>query len=208
MGDKNTQGQEAARLERLWAGEFGMQYIERNKNAANKRDAFWKKFLKKYPVKNALEVGCNVGANLHWIAQVLPPKDVYGIDINPAAVETVKKNIPGVNATLAGAKKLPYPDGRFELTFTAGVLIHQPEESLGEVMSEVFRLSGRYVLCMEYFSEKTVEIPYRDQSGALFKRPYGELYQKAFPSLQLLEEGWMGKDEGWDDITWWVFEKK
>jgi pseudaminic acid biosynthesis-associated methylase len=207
MSGKKMPDKEAQRLEQLWAGEFGKQYMERNKNAANRRDVFWKDLLSRYPVKNVLEVGCNIGANLHWLAQILPPSEVTGIDINPLALEALKKNVPGVQAVLSGARRLPFPDEKFELVFTAGVLIHQPEETLVQVMGEVYRLSKRYVLCLEYHSDLIVEVPYRDQSGALFKRPYGVLYQKQFPALKQLKSGFLGRDTGWDDVTWHLFEK-
>jgi spore coat polysaccharide biosynthesis protein SpsF len=93
------------------------------------------------------------------------------------------------------------------LVFTAGVLIHQPELSLPVVMSEIVRCSRRYVLCMEYFAETTVEVDYRGHSGALFKRNYGALYRELFPELQLLEQGELTADQGWDNVTYWAFEK-
>lgn len=198
---------EAERLEQLWAGEFGGQYIERNQNAPNGRDAFWNQFLKTYHVKNVLEVGCNIGGNLRWIAGILPPTSVYGIDINAQAVEFLKKKVPGLQLSVCGAKKLPFKDASFDLVFTAGVLIHQPEETLPQVMEEIVRVSRKYVLCLEYESASTVEVPYRDQTGALFKRPYGQLYQKQFPSLSLVKSGYLSPEEGWDRVTYHLFEK-
>ena len=74
-------------------------------------------------------------------------------------------------------------------------------------MAEIVRCSRRYVLCGEYFAEETTEVPYRGQDGALFKRDYGALYQELFPELALVEQGFLGRDEGWDDVTWWLFER-
>jgi spore coat polysaccharide biosynthesis protein SpsF len=88
-----------------------------------------------------------------------------------------------------------------------GVLIHQPESTLPLVMSEVVRCSNRYVLCGEYFSEQTIEVPYRGQCGALFKRDYGRIYQELFPNLSLVEKGFLSREEGWDDVTFWLFKK-
>jgi hypothetical protein len=50
-------------------------------------------------------------------------------------------------------------------------------------------------------------VPYRNQGGALFKRNYRRIYQEMFPELRLLRQGFLSRDEGWDDITYWVFEK-
>ena len=91
--------------------------------------------------------------------------------------------------------------------FTTGVLIHQPPESLPIVLSEIVRCSKRYVLCGEYFAEEPTELPYRGVSGALFKRNFGQLYLDLFPTLQLIETGTLDRSAGWDDVTWWLFER-
>ena len=59
---------EAGRLEGVWAGEFGNAYSSRNADAGAGRNAFWDMLVSKYPVQRVLEVGCNTGANLRWIA--------------------------------------------------------------------------------------------------------------------------------------------
>jgi hypothetical protein len=69
------------------------------------------------------------------------------------------------------------------------------------------RCSRRWVLCGEYHAEYTVEVPYRGQEGALFKRDYGRLFLELFPDLTLRDQGFLGRDDGWDDVTWWVLEK-
>jgi spore coat polysaccharide biosynthesis protein SpsF len=104
-------------------------------------------------------------------------------------------------------RELPFRDRWFDLVFTMGVLIHQPEITLPLVMAEIVRCSRRNVLCGEYFAEQTTEVPYRNQSSALFKRNYGGIYQELFPELRLLCQGFFSRDEGWDDITYWAFEK-
>jgi hypothetical protein len=106
------------------------------------------------------------------------------------------------------ARDLPFRDAWFDLAFTTGVLIHQPEASVHNVMTEIVRVSRRYVLCGEYYAPQVVEVAYRGQSRALFKRDYGRLYVENFPSLRLVDEGFLGRDDGWDEINWWLFEKR
>ncbi len=199
---------EAKRLEALWAGRFGNEYIERNRAAANGRESFWKEITSKYSFERVLEVGCNVGANLRWLSAFVPSREVYGVDINENSLAELRQKMPQVNALWSPARELPFRNGWFDLTFTAGVLIHQPEAGLADVMREVVRCSRRYVFCLEYFSPRTVEVPYRGQESALFKRDYGGLYQKAFPALKLLQRGELAKAQGWDGVTCWVFEKR
>jgi hypothetical protein len=127
--------------------------------------------------------------------------------VNERALEVVKSELPGVDARVASARELPFPDAGFDLVFTTGVLIHQSPDELPRVMDEIVRCSRRYVLCGEYRADELEEVPYRGQRGALYKQDYGRLYQDRFPQLRLLEEGFLPKSEGvWDDVTYWVFE--
>lgn len=199
---------EARRLEQLWAGEFGNEYLKRNVQAAEGRQPFWRMVLSECPARSVLEVGCNIGGNLGWITQVLRAREVFGIDINLKALTQLRQMLPGTNAVCGTARELPFRDRWFDLVFTIGVLIHQPPEVLSRVMAEIVRCSRRYILCGEYFAEQPMEVPYRGQPGALFKRDFGGLYQQLFSELRLLKSGFLPRHQGsWDDITYWIFEK-
>lgn len=203
----NERTPEAIRLEQLWSGAFGDAYVERNRTAGDVREAFWSGLLQQIEVRRALEVGCNLGANLRWVAARVEPRQVFGVDINLKALEAIHQSLPAVNAIYGQARELPFRDRWFDLVFTMGVLIHQPDSTLPLVMSEIVRCSRRYVLCAEYHATETTEVPYRDQPGALFKRDYGRLYLELFPELRQVSTGFLGRDEGWDDVTYWLFEK-
>lgn len=199
---------ESARLEELWAGEFGDSYTERNAAAARRRGDFWERLLSMLDVVTALEVGCNVGGNLVHVAGRLGSDHVWGLDINASALTTLKRALPGVNAVLGSGRDLPFGDGEFDLVFTVGVLIHQPDESLPAVMDEMVRCSRRYVLAAEYHAEETTEVPYRGERGALFKRNYRTLFEQRFAGLRHRESGFLSADySGFDDVTYILFEQ-
>jgi pseudaminic acid biosynthesis-associated methylase len=198
---------ETSRLEQLWSEEFGNDYVVRHLDAGEGRDHFWYALLDRLKPETVLEIGCNVGANLRWVVDRVPPRAVYGIDVNENALRTIRSRFD-VNAVCASARELPFRDRMFDLVFTAGVLIHQPETTLPLVMAEAVRTSRGHVLALEYAAEETVEVPYRGQTGALFKRDYGRLYRELFPELDLVERGELGSDEGWDDVTWWLFKRE
>lgn len=203
-----TPEDDAARLEGLWSGEFGDDYVERNRAASEGRRPFWEHVLGRIEAASALEIGCNVGGNLRWLAALLGAENVAGVDVNERALEVVRSEVPGVDVRVASARELPFADDSFDLVFTTGVLIHQSPEELPRVMDEIVRASRRYVLCGEYRADELEEVPYRGQRGALYKQDYGALYQERFPQLRLLEEGFLPKSEGvWDDVTYWVFEQ-
>jgi spore coat polysaccharide biosynthesis protein SpsF len=203
----NSSNAEAQRLEKLWGSDFGNAYIDRNADTAVARAPFWNDLLNRFKVERALEVGCNIGANLRWLSEKIPPIEVYGVDVNERALALMRAELPRVNAIWSPARALPFRDAWFDLVFTSGVLIHQPEATLPVVMSEINRCSSKYVLCMEYFAEKTIEVSYRGQTGALFKRNYGQIYSEMFPELRLVEQNFLGHDLGWDDVTYWLFTK-
>jgi pseudaminic acid biosynthesis-associated methylase len=198
---------DATRLEGVWAGDFGDAYSKRNATEGIGRNVFWEMLLSKHPVHRVLEVGCNTGANLQWIAPHLASGEAYGIDINREALARLRERVPQVSAIACAARELPFRDRWFDLSFTTGVLIHQPESTLPLVMGEIVRVSRRYVLCGEYYSPETVEVPYRGVHGGLFKRDYGRLYSDLFPELRLVEQGFLGQTDGWDEVTWWLFER-
>jgi pseudaminic acid biosynthesis-associated methylase len=199
---------EAERLEALWSGDFGDQYVDRNAAAGEGRRPFWAERHQKLGFTSALEVGCNLGGNTRWLAELLGPENVAGVDVNEHALAVLRENIPGVDVRLASARDLPFGDASFDLVFTTGVLIHQAPDELPRIMDEIVRCSRRYVLCGEYRADALEEVHYRGHSGALFRNDYGRLYSERFASLRLVEEGFLPRSEGvWDDITFWVFEK-
>jgi pseudaminic acid biosynthesis-associated methylase len=203
-----SESDEAARLEALWAGDFGDEYVDRNIEAAHGRQAFWSDLIGRHSVESALEVGCNVGANLRWIAELLGVDRVAGVDVNAKALALLAQHVPGVDARLAAGRELPFRNDSHDLVFTMGVLIHQAEDELRNVMAEIVRCSSRLILCGEYYSGDDVEVPYRGESGALFKRDFGGRYLGWFPQLREVERGFLPRAEGpWDDLTYWVFEK-
>lgn len=206
MTETPTMDAEARRLEALWAGEFGDAYVERNTGVHGPRGEFWRSILDRTEAATVLEVGCNLGGNLAWLAEHRESRALWGIDVNTNALAALHERLPEVNAVWSPARRLPFRDRMFDLVFTMGVLIHQPETTLPLVMAEMARCSSRYVLCGEYFAEDTTEVGYRDQSGALFRRDYGGIFQELVPELRHVDGGFLSRDEGWDDITWWLFE--
>src|SRR5260221_9934574 len=117
-------GNEAGRLEGLWAGEFGNEYVDRNLSAYDRRGEFWLPLLDELRPQSVLEVGCNVGGNLQWIVQRVDPAAVTGVDVNAKALRLLDRRVPGVPGMYAPARDLPVADRSTELVFTMGVLVH------------------------------------------------------------------------------------
>jgi pseudaminic acid biosynthesis-associated methylase len=199
---------EATRLEQLWNGEFGDQYVARNATAGGGRGPFWAWHASRFPAARVLEIGCNVGANLRHFADLTESNGLWGVDVNEIALTRAREALPSVNIGWGVARELPFRDGFFDLTLSVAVLIHQPNETIADSIDELVRCSRRFVTVIEYTAPEVIEVNYRDQSGAFFKRPFGELIAARHPDLELTHRQNVTKADGFDDgMECFVFAK-
>ena len=199
---------EATRLERLWNGEFGDQYVARNAGAGGGRAPFWAWHANRFRARRVLEVGCNVGANLRHFTDAVEPSALWGVDVNETALEQARQALPSVNIAWANARELPFRDNWFDATISVAVLIHQPNDTVGDAIDELVRCSGRFITVIEYTAPEVVEVNYRGEIGAFFKRPFGDLIGARHPELQLAHRQVITKDDGFDDgMECFVFAK-
>ena len=198
-----------------WTGAFGDAYIERN--AATRRTLGlalkkWSNILLQFrdvKLNSILEVGSNIGLNLRAL-KLLTEAELYAVEPNKKAVEVLVADnvLPASHVLLADACNIPHKNDSFDLVFTSGVLIHISPENLSVAYREIHRVSSRFILSIEYFSEHPAEIPYRGHSNLLFKRDFGLLWKETFPELAIRGSGFFWRPEtGLDNLTWWLFEK-
>ena len=185
-----------------WAGEFGDEYTKRNRVDWIKRVPVWNMILGQTGSRSVFEFGCNAGWNLSAIKECSRTVRVYGCDINEKALE---------QARMAGLRVFLFEDDYYyyidpcELSFTAGVLIHIAPENLTKTMQTIIDHSRDYVLAIEYDAEEETEVEYRGESGMLWKRPYGQIYQDM--GLTLIETGKLQMDVGFDNCRYWLLRK-
>jgi pseudaminic acid biosynthesis-associated methylase len=189
--------------EAFWAGEFGNEYVDRNRVDWHARLPFWESAVQFCQPGTVLEVGCNAGWNLLAIHEVAPRAELSGIDINGKAAEEARQ--AGIDAMCIAAIPGCQSHGpeAFDLVFTAGVLIHVPPEDLKATMQAIVDVSAKYVIAVEYEAEKEEEVEYRGHAGKLWKRPFGALYEAL--GLRLLSV--VPDAQGFDKCTAWVLEK-
>lgn len=201
----------------LWKSGFGDEYAERNarlENTESVRALFqvWSRVLqntKHSKVNTALEVGCNIGANLYVLKNLV--QQCSGVEPNEKVVAMAKANpeLKNVNIQNSDGYKLPFADASQDLVFTSGVLIHVAPDDLGKMTDEIYRTSKRYIACLEYFSPQPTEIKYRGLDGFLFKRDFGGFYLDRYPDLKVVDYGFFWKRTDLvDDLNWWLFEKR
>jgi SAM-dependent methyltransferase len=160
-------------------------------------------------VHSFLEVGCNKGHNLDAINEIMNfETTALGIDIR-------KEHCTRPDIIHGSAYDLPWYNDAFDFTFTSGVLIHIPPGRLEVAMNELRRVSNRYVLMIEYYSEKEKGTKYEkdfNYQDGVWSRPYGEIYQGYFKEDELISTGKMADlgNDGWafSKCDYWIFEKK
>src|SRR5262249_49181074 len=147
----------STRQMQIWEGEFGKDYTDRNALLVDQMQTSYKRdFGHTRTEMNAvflgaldrsiriLEVGSNIGLQLACL-QGMGFRSLYGIELQPYAVERSKTVSKNINLIQGSAFDIPYKDCYFDLVFTSGVLIHIAPTDIATVLNEIFRCSNRYI---------------------------------------------------------------
>lgn len=184
----------------FWKGDFGKEYTDRNSLSAAEWDAFYTTTWGKTKIemnqsflghldKNAsiLEVGCNIGIQLNGL-QRMGFQNIYGVELQPYAVEEAKKHTKNINIITGSGFDLPFKDKFFDVVCTNGVLIHISPADLPKIMAEMYRCSKKYIWGFEYYSDKITTINYRGHENYLWKADYAAIFMQHFPDLKLVKK--------------------
>lgn len=197
--------------EKFWAGNFGDEYIDRNKSnellAANLN--FFTKSLKAADkINSVIEFGANIGMNLRALKLLYPEQVQKGVEINQAAADQLKEFIGNDNVHVGSI--LEYnPETKVDLSLIKTVLIHINPEMLPDVYDKLYASSNKYILVCEYYNPSPMTVNYRGHNERLFKRDFaGEMLDR-FNDLRLVDYGFAYKRDVFsqDDITWFLMEK-
>lgn len=200
--------------ELFWENEYARDYIDKNIDFDNRlgSEAWSKVFssIKKHPLRNYLECGCSIGRNIEQLKISQPSLTPSIIEISEPAFSYVTSRHTfeySFNGAILDSK---LPTNYFDLVFTMGVLIHINPDDLMRTLSRMYDYSKKYVLLGEYFNRTPVSIEYQGQENRLFKRDFGKLFMENF-DVKLTSYGffwgYIYDAAGFDDITWWLFEK-
>lgn len=149
-----------------------------------KRRLFLQKFLSQIPTEenSILEVGCGPGGNL---AELLrrSPKRLVGCDVAPAMVESARheKEVEGAEVVLIDGESLPFADQEFDVSFTATVLMHNPEQRKAKIIDEMCRTTRSHIYLIEDTSPTSTVATAKDEGstgvgayGSYFPRSVGD----------------------------------
>ena len=196
----------------FWAGDFGNEYIDRNKGSdkvISNIGLFCDILRNTEKIKSVIEFGANIGLNLKVIKSILPNAEFHGIEINRKAYEILKEWGGGKayhQSILDFKSKI-----KFDFVYTKGVLIHINPDQLSRVYESLYHSSKKYICIIEYYNPKPVEVPYRRHRNKLFKRDFaGEMLDK-YDDLNIESYGFVyHRDKLFpqDDLTWFLLKKK
>lgn len=184
-----------------WSSDFGRAYTDRGPKTPEEVD---KEYLEYFGISRSsldkeflgdldrdikiLEVGCNVGSILQGLKN-MGFKNLYGIELQPYAVELSKKYCENINIIQGSAFDVPFKDEYFDMVYTSGVLIHISPDDIKLALREIYRCSKRYIWGCEYFSEThSLVEQYRGKTNLLWKADFAKLYIDIFSDLKLLKE--------------------
>lgn len=198
--------------ENFWAGDFGNDYIDRNKGdklLASNLNFFNNSLKSASRINSVIEFGANIGMNLKSLKLLFPHLELDGIEINKNAHSKLKDFLGINNAHLSSifdftSKKT------YDLTLIKGVLIHINPDELKNVYKKLYELSSKYILICEYYNPSPVTINYRGHSDRLFKRDFAGEFMDVYKDVQLIDYGFSyRRDQKFpqDDITWFLLKK-
>ena len=160
-------------------------------------------------ITSALELGANIGRNIQALNVEIPTANLFACDVNGLALETLRARVPSAKTFHSSILDLP-SDNTFDLVFTSGVLIHIHPDDLTDNLQKVYRLSNRFIILIEYFSQNLETVRYRNRDDLLWKRDFGALFMENF-DVEPLRQGFLWSktfgQAGFDDCTYWVFRK-
>lgn len=209
----NTMEKKFNEQEKFWSKDYAEDYIRKNSSFDLEMGIkAWAKMLNRISnIKSILECGSNIGRNINFLNHLLPEADKSVIEISKFAFDYVTKQYKIKNAFNGPITEANFPENSFDLAFTSGVMVHIHPDDLLYNMKKLFEFSSKYILIVEYFNRTPVMIEYQGQKNKLFKRDFGRLFIENF-NVGIVDYGFLWGYEydyaGFDDGTWWLFEKK
>ncbi|AJM91756.1 Methyltransferase type 11 [Nitrosopumilus piranensis] len=165
---------------------ISIKYSYISKNLMNYDENFWKKYADENEVRyneefakftkdlaislrctSVLEVGCGTGIDLRLFPETF---QIYGADPNEYALDIAKEKLPVANFKKGIITDLPFEDSSIDFVFTHGLLNYLDDDTLEKGIAEMYRVTGKYIMNCETFSDVEKEIDENQKSRNMVKR--------------------------------------
>lgn len=132
--------------------DFWVKYAKENDAKYNPEFA---KFIRDLALSlgcnSILEVGCSTGIDLKLFSDEVK---VHGLDQNEYAISIARNNLPSVDFKIGTITNMPYEDSSIDFIFTHGLLNYLHDSEIDAAVSELYRVSRRYIVNCELYDEK------------------------------------------------------
>lgn len=198
--------------EAFWAGSFGDEYTERNRDADG-QSVESRLIVYAQVARNTgrwttvLDLGANRGLNGLTIRRLFPQAKVTAVEINKVAAEHLKTFLDDVHVCSIFDF---VPPQKYNLVMITGVLIHINPELLPLAYDKIQQSAQRYVLMSDYYNPTPVEVEYRGHKDKLFKRDFAGEFMDRYPEFKLVDYGFTyHRDPRFPlgDDTWFLMER-
>jgi len=200
--------------EAFWAEIYAKDYITKNSQFDESLLLRgWEQILRKVKAPSSIvEFGPNIGRNIKALNHFYPEADKTVVEISSEAISVLERNNPNLKIHNASIRESSLIASSYDLSVIMGVLIHIHPDDLLDNVQKVIESSNKYVIVGEYFNRTPVALSYQGQENKLFKCDFGKLILQNFGNeIKLVDYGFLWghifDNGGFDDITWWVFEK-
>ncbi|PIN97405.1 MAG: class I SAM-dependent methyltransferase [Nitrosopumilus sp. CG10_big_fil_rev_8_21_14_0_10_33_7] len=165
--------------------EFWDKYANENESKFNEEFA---KFVRDLVVSlrctSVLEIGCGTGIDLRLFPETF---DVHGIDLNDTALDIAKEKLPKFDFRKHSITELPFEDSSIDFVFTHQLLNYLEDDVLEKGISEMYRVSGKYIMNCERYDESEVQIN-RDSKYRNMQKRWLDYKVKIISNVDMHEE--------------------
>lgn len=165
--------------------EFWDKYAIQNESKFNEEFA---KFVRDLAVSlrctSVLEIGCGTGIDLRLFPESF---DVHGADLNDTALDIAKSKSPMFNFKKASITDLPFENASVDFVFTHQLLNYLEDDVLEKGISEMYRISGKYIMNCERYDESEKQINNNSKFRNMQKR-WLEYKVKIISNVDMHEE--------------------
>ncbi|WP_137043632.1 class I SAM-dependent methyltransferase [Pseudolabrys sp. FHR47] len=128
--------------------------------------------------RSLLEIGCHAGANLWAISQVRSFERLTGTDLSPTVLAEARRRLAAegqaAELVLASTDALPFADKSVDIALTSVMLVCVGPEAIDASLDEILRVTRRWLVLCEPWSERKGEHPDRHPETTYWIRNYRE----------------------------------
>ncbi len=148
--------------------EFWDEYAKDNESRYNEEfSKFTRDLATSLRCTSVLEIGCGTGIDLRLFPDTF---QIYGVDLNETALNIAKEKISIANFKNGDITKLPFENASIDFVFTHQLLNYLDDETLDKGISEMYRVSKKYIMNCEKFEENEKQIDENQKFRNVYKR--------------------------------------